>query len=193
LAAASLLVMNMKIIPLTQGKVALVDDEDFERASQLKWCAHHHVTDLTKWYATHSEFQYKINGRQFNIGLRLHRFILSVFDPAIEIDHIDHDGLNCQRHNLRIATRSQNQMNRRKINGCSSQFKGVYWHKRDRKWISQIKLDGIKQYIGRFDSELDAATAYDSVANSMFGNFALLNFNTGNSKSDTVTCNSNKF
>jgi hypothetical protein len=155
----------MKEIPLTKGYVALVSDADYERVSQFKWQAkvNHHTV-----YA-----RGRVDGKdQF-----LHRIIMNVTDPMIYIDHRDHDGLNNQRKNLRVCSRSQNMSNQRKIRATSSQFKGVCWHRGGGKWQAKLKQPNGKQlYLGLFTDEIDAACAYDDAARQHFGAFALTNF-----------------
>jgi len=155
----------MKEIQLTRGKVALVDDKDFDRVNQFNWNAR--VT-YGLWYACRwlpggkGKCQY------------LHQFIFPGID---QIDHIDGDGLNNQSSNLRPANDSQNQANRKKkMAGCVSQFKGVSWRVNRGHWIASIRLSNYRQYLGCYESEIDAAHAYDYAAKIYFGEFARLNF-----------------
>jgi hypothetical protein len=101
----------------------------------------------------------------------LHRFVMSVTDPTIEVDHEDHNGLNCQRYNLRLCTHTQNQGNRRKQTS-SSQFKGVYWNKAKKKWQAGIQINGKSKHLGYFAVEQDAGLAYANAAKKVFGAFA---------------------
>lgn len=102
---------------------------------------------------------------------------MGVTDPKVKVDHEDHNGLNCQRENLRVCTNAQNVANQRKQKrGKSSQFKGVYCKKRDGKWYAQIEANGEHKFLGSFADELDAAFAYDVAARQNFGEFALCNF-----------------
>jgi hypothetical protein len=156
----------MKEIILTQGKVALVDDEDFDRLNQYKWRAH---KGTSTYYATRDE---RVGCKVHMI--RMHRQILGA-KPKQEIDHRDNNGLNNQTFNIRLCTKSENQCNTRKHNGMSI-YKGVSWHKKTKKWRVCIKLNGKGQHIGYFNSELDAAKAYDIVAKKLFGEFARTNF-----------------
>ena len=97
--------------------------------------------------------------------------------PGFVVDHIDHDGLNNSRPNLQLATRSQNAYNRRKTSSkCTSKYKGVCFNKREGKWISSIKVEGKRIYLGYFDNQIDAAKAYDKAAKEYHKNFAVLNF-----------------
>lgn len=96
------------------------------------------------------------------------------------LDHIDSNPSNNDINNIRESTVSQNAMNKRKakvINGKSpsSQFKGVSWHKQAKKWNPQIKIDGKKKNLGSFNSEIEAAKAYDKVAIELFGEFVKTN------------------
>lgn len=142
----------MKTIPLTQGLFTVVDDADFEALVQHKW------------YARKSGRRFYAARRRPASGgciIYVHRVILRC--PAgMQIDHKDGDGLNNTRENLRIVTCSENQRGRiRKPIGKSSQFRGVCWQRRDKKWWAQIKHSGRTIHIGRFENEIDAARAYD--------------------------------
>lgn len=153
----------MKEIKLTQGQVALVDDEDYEFLSQWKWYA---IKDKTTFYAARAERKTTI---------QMHRVILGLTDSKIEGEHKDHNGCNNQRDNLRIATRSQNCANRPSFKNSSSKYLGVSWHKKNKKWVAYIRKDGLRKYIGSFNKEEDAALSYNSLAIQYFGDFANLN------------------
>ena len=144
----------MKEIPLTPGifgsLVALIDDCDFERVSVHKWCA---VNGKHTFYAATW-----INGKQ----VIMHRFILGLTDPEIGTDHIDGNGLHNYRSNIRAASRSINQFNTQKHRTALRRFKGVTWHKKAKKWQTQTHFNKRRIYIGCFDSEVEAAQAYDS-------------------------------
>ncbi len=154
----------MKEIPLTQGYVALVDDEDYAYLSQFKWNAKKSPRSI---YAKR-----KINNRD----VTLHRFILGISDPSIKIDHWDGDGLNNQRHNLRVANDQQNQRNRRLNLNSTSGFKGVTWRKDLKKWNAALEIKTKRLHLGYFDCPLEAACAYDMAAIKHFGEFAHCNF-----------------
>jgi len=148
-----------------KGKyVALVDDEDFDRVNQFNWSVYNQGKLSYAGRIT------KINNvKKFT---QMHCFIYG----SKYIDHIDGDGLNNQRSNLRIANKSQNAMNAKKHTRSTSKYKGVYYYKRDNKWASQIVLNNKRYYLGLFADEIDAAKAYDKKAIELFGEFAKLNF-----------------
>lgn len=158
----------VKLIPLTQDKFAKVDDEDYEDLMQFKWYAHcKHKYNL--WYARTG-----IDNRK---KLFMHRYILQLQNSAVLVDHINRDGLDNTRRNLRIASASESNMNRRKKSSpASSQFKGVCWHKQCKKWQAQIRVNGKLNYLGLFVDEIEAAKIYDDAARQSFGQFAYLNF-----------------
>jgi hypothetical protein len=139
----------MKEIPLTQGKVALVDDEDYERVSCLKW---HVQRNCRTFYAKRNT-----PSKTGNQGAELmHRTILN--NPDLEVDHIDGNGLNNQRSNLHLVSHRRNQQNRH--HPKTSRFPGVYWKKKDCRWVSQIKIDGETIYLGSFLTEEEAYFRY---------------------------------
>ncbi len=158
----------MKEIPLTQGKVALVDDSDFETLSKLKWaCSNNGNKNVDKFYASRRSL---VGGKK--ITFYMHRVIMG--HPELDIDHIDGNCLNNQRSNLRICTRSQNMMNQSKAHRWDH-FKGVNWHKKAKKWRAYIKKDRKSIHLGHFDFSVDAAIAYNEAATRLFGEFASLN------------------
>lgn len=152
----------MKLIPLTQGKFAMVDDEDFEELSRFKWYAHR---GGRSWYARRNAW---VAGAGKQRCVLMHSRITG-FDLT---DHIDGDGLNNQRANLRDATKAQNGQNRRRNRNGSSAFKGVTRDPRDAGWYAGIR----RRYIGRYRSEEEAALAYDAAARELYGAYAALNF-----------------
>lgn len=157
----------MKEIPLTQGKVALVDDDKFEELSRYNWCA---AKNGRTFYAMRSTPRDE-NGKQK--GIWMHHELLP---GELKVDHRDGNGCNNQLDNLRFATNSQNAQNRQKCLGRSSKFKGVDWNKKTSLWRAFICKNGVRKFLGYFDSEENAAMAYDSSAVILHGEFARLNF-----------------
>lgn len=148
--------------------VALVDDSDFDFLNQWNWsgCKHRNT-----YYAHRVD----TTGKD-RIKIKMHRLLMGVSNPEISIDHKDGDGLNNQRGNLRIATNSQNSMNRRAVKkNTSSKFKGVYLHKKCNKWVAEVGSRNERKYLGLFTTEVEAAGAYNIEAKKLYGEFANLN------------------
>lgn len=156
----------MKEIKLKHGKVAFVDDEDFERLNKYSW---REIFDGWNWYAVRNS---TINKKAKTF--LMHREVMNCQDPKIYIDHIDHDGLNNIKSNLRECSPSQNKMN--VIGRGSSEFLGVNWHKTQKGWQARIQVNKKQIYLGVFKTENEAAIAYDNAAKTHFGEFANLNF-----------------
>ena len=156
----------MKQIPLTRGKVALVDDDDFEELNQYKWYVHN---EHGYFYAARGML---VEGKVKTI--RMHRQIMNAFD-AILIDHKDGNGLNNQRYNIRVCTYAENAYNQ-KIKKHSSIFKGVGWREVRKRWRASIRFNDKLKELGLFKSEIDAALVYDNKARELFGEFAKTNF-----------------
>jgi hypothetical protein len=157
----------VKEIPLTRGMVALVDDEDHDLVTAFKWhtmvatCGH-------RWYAVRS-WRSPRPGTEY-----MHRMLLAA-ERGLDVDHINGNGLDNRRVNLRLATRRQNNWNQRSFVG-TSRYKGVHWATRDFVWTAHIKYDGRNRHLGNFKVEEEAAMAYDAAAKIHFGEFARLNF-----------------
>lgn len=153
-------------VPLTKGKVALIDDED-AWITQWKWHYSNHRGGRAQ-RCIRTDGNKKI--------IYMHRVILNAPDD-LQVDHINHDRLDNRKANLRLCTNSQNNMNRTKLGGCSSKYKGAYRAKRLRGniWQSQIKLNGKSKNLGYFSSEEAAARAYNQAAQEHFGEYAMLN------------------
>ena len=156
----------MKQIPLANGKsFAIIDDEDFELASKYRW------TRLPTNNGNKEYVQTSTTPR-----ITLHRLLMGFPDKHLVVDHINHNGLDNRRCNLRVITKKQNQGNRRSARNSSSKFLGVSKNKRSGKFTAQIGLGNKKVVcIGRFDNEIDAAMAYNEKAKIVHGEFANLN------------------
>ncbi len=159
----------MKQIPLTKGKFALVDDEDYDRLVAIgRW-------HYSNGYAARNFRRKRLSdGKMVNKGIWMHRVIMDTPD-GMDTDHIDNDKLNNQRINLRICSRSENQQNTCKRSHNTSGYKGVSWSKRDKKWEAKIKFDGKSRALGNFTCKHEAARAYNAAATKYFGEFACLN------------------
>jgi len=151
----------MKEILLTKGKVALVDDEDFERLAKFKWCADKSKTG--QFYARRTIATPKGQRGIFMQWLILNRL------KGLFIDHINCVGLDNRKANLRLCTPAQNQYNQFRGRG-SSKYKGVSFH--NNGWQAQIKFKQAIYYLGRFKTEVEAAKAYGQKAIELFGKFA---------------------
>lgn len=158
----------MKTIPLTQGKFAIVDDEDYEWLNQWKWCA----DKIGKTYYAVRTINHKL-GKQM---ILMHRQILRLTKGDGKLtDHRNHNGLNNRKCNLRICTHNQNHQNRRKPRTLN-RYKGVSWHKPSKRWCAHIIHNKKYIHLGYFDNEIKAAKTYDKKAKELFGEFACLNF-----------------
>jgi hypothetical protein len=139
--------IGMKEIKLTQGQVAIVDDEDFEMLNQHKWYPY---TDSTNWYAIR-------NGDFHKSTVSMHREIMRT-PSGMHTDHLNGNGLDNRKENLRICTHRENCQNRHKK--TTSPYPGVSWIRVRNKWVSHIQVNGRKHIIGAYNRELDAAKAY---------------------------------
>jgi hypothetical protein len=158
-----------KEIKLTQGKVAIVDDADFEYLNQWKWCARKDSKN-GKFYAIRSTY---IDGKCKT--LLMHRVIVNNNDSKMHTDHCNGFTLDNRKINLRICTNSQNQMNKKTQINNKSGHKGVYFYKIANKWRSVIKINKVVYHLGYFLNKIDAAKAYNEAAIKYFGQFANLN------------------
>lgn len=162
-----LILTEYKEIPLTQGKVTLVDVEDYDYLNQWRWCAAKRGNDL--FYAKKSNNQNKKRNT-----LLMHREILNS-SPEMLTDHISGDGLDNRRKNLRNCNCSQNQMNRGKRINNKSGYKGVSRQKRDGKWVARIVVKNKYKYLGLFNTKEEAAFCYNNAAIKYHKEFARLN------------------
>jgi hypothetical protein len=141
-----------------------VDAQDYGRVSQYQWCA---VQKPRTWYA-------KTIHRDGTI-LSMHRMVANA-PKGLFVDHINHNGLDNRKLNLRLCTNAQNQQNSRPRSGGTSKYKGVHWHKARKKFCARIHFNKKSIHIGYFKDEIEAAKAYDKKAKELFGEFAYLNF-----------------
>ena len=155
----------MKTIPLTRGHGALVDDEDYDRIASVKWYA---SVQSNVTYANRDTCE---SGKRVTVSM--HRFIMQP-PKGMRVDHINGDGLDNRKANLRICTPGENLRNQRRAKGRSA-FKGVSFHAHNKKWRAQICVDGRRMCLGYFPDERSAAMKYDAAALIHFGEFACTN------------------
>ena|SRR3990167_9903913 len=154
----------MRKIKLTQNKFALVDDEDFERLNEFNW----HYSDYgVTGYAKRVD-------KQTRKGVRMHHMVIPL-KKGFMTDHINMNGLDNRKQNLRLVTKSQNMMNGRLRVNSTSGYKGVCWDKRNEKWIVHIWKNYKQIYLGYFDDKIEAAKAYNEAAKKYYGEYARLN------------------
>ncbi len=154
---------EVRYIALTKGKFAIVDKADYEWLSEYTWQAAHNGT---KFYATTKK---KRNGT-----IWMHRLIMNA-PKGMVVDHINGNGLDNRRCNLRLCTRQQNAYNSKRCKG-TSKYKGVHFERATGKWRATITCKGEHYNLGLYDNEVEAARAYDRKAIELFGEFAYLNF-----------------
>lgn len=149
----------MMICKTTNGTEFTVDDEDYNFINQHKWTV------------SGGYIQTCINNKR----IWLHRLLANT-PSGMDTDHIDMNGLNNQKSNLRICTRSQNMSNSGSRKRSTSQYKGVCWVKRVGKWVAYINTEKYqRKHLGIFESEQEAARAYNAAAKTIHGDFARLN------------------
>jgi len=157
----------MKEIYLTQGKIALIDDEWFEEFIKYKWQAHY--DPVTQAY-------YAVRRESVFLGhksIQMSRVVIGAPENTF-VDHIDHNTLNNQAENLRLATVAQNQYNRKPNRNNPTGYKGVKPH--GRGYMARIRVNGVELYLGTWDTPQQAAAIYDKAAKEYFGDYAYLNF-----------------
>jgi hypothetical protein len=153
-----------KRIELTQGKVAIVDDDDFKF--------------LMQWYWYYSKGGYAVrNGYVGNKRGTIYMSCEIMKSPSgSDVDHISRNKLDNRKENLRICSRIENMANTSKHKNNTSGYKGVSWHKASKKWLANISIEYKRIHLGLFDSPIEAARAYDKAAKESRGNYAILNF-----------------
>jgi hypothetical protein len=158
-------------IPLSSrkypGLFAIVDEEDYERVSRHRW---HPIKSRRTFYVGTN-----IRAAEGHKHFLLHRFIMG-FPDGVLVDHIDGNGLNCVRGNMRPANDQQNAANRRLPSNNTSGYKGVFWDGISGKWSARIKVNQEQIALGLYDTAREGAIAYDMMARKYFGAYAHLNF-----------------
>jgi hypothetical protein len=156
-----------KQIPLTQGLFATVDNDMYDYLMQWKWQA---IKRGKLFHAIRTER--KLFSKK---TIYMHRVIMNTPD-GMDVDHIDGNGLNNTRANLRNCTRAQNSRNSGKQSNNNSGYVGVTWHRHHQRWVANIGINGKRVCLGYFVEIEDAARAYDQAAKEYFGEFANTNF-----------------
>jgi len=155
---------------MAQPKYAKVDPVDYKRLRGYEWFATKKGSN--SFYAR----RHSAGSKGKEKLIYLHHEVIKVPERMV-VDHINHDGMDNRRANLRAATHSQNMCHRRKRSGATqSKYKGIYWKKKNRKWQALITFEKKRIYLGHFRNEIDAAKAYDRAARKYHGEFACLNF-----------------
>jgi len=158
-------------IRMAQPKYAIVDPEDYQRLSKYEWEARR--ARNSPFYAARQDVNPKT--RKYKL-IFMHREIIEIGD-GLFADHINHNTFDNRKANLRPATQTQNNRNRRKFSGPSkSKYKGVYWKPHIKKWVAQIGVNKKVIHLGCFKKQKAAAKAYDKAAIKYHGQFACLNF-----------------
>jgi hypothetical protein len=150
---------SVRMIPLGDGFYAYVDAADYEALSRHRW-------HFNNGYASR---------RGDNRRIYMHSEIMQP-PKGMVVDHIDGNKTNNCRFNLRVCTPEENRRNVAKHAGARSRFKGVCYDEQSKKWYAECRLRGKKRSLGHFDSEIEAARAYDRGAVELFGEFVRLNF-----------------
>jgi len=157
---------SFRLIRLGRGVYTKVDPEDYDWLSKYDW---HLYIRYRSRYAARMD-------HKTNMFVHMHRMIMKP-PKGMLVDHINCDGLDNRRANLRLATRQQNKCNSRPSSSrCTSRYKGVFWAKDRKKWRAGVTFNGKTVRLGSFDNEIEAAKARDVAAKKYHGRFAWLNF-----------------
>ncbi len=154
----------MREIPLTKGKVAIVDDEDYVRLAKYKW------------YSGSDGYARRCAWNKGDVKtILMHREILNT-GKGLSTDHINGDRLDNRKENLRICSRAENNRNQKKDIRSKFEYKGIKTENKGRTYWARISVNNKQIYLGSFPTQLQAAKAYDQAAIKYYGEFARLNF-----------------
>ena len=151
-----------RFIPLTQGKYAIVDFEDYKRLKRYKWCA---VRDKGTFYAIRTD---RTNGKKRTI--RMHREIMKVMQ-GFQIDHLNGNGLDNRKLNLRICTNAQNQWNRHPLPSIG----GIWWDKKRKRFRIRMMSNGKRKYLGQYKEKSEAIRTYQKAVKERQRNYIEVN------------------
>lgn len=150
------------VVPVTQGFSAYIDEQDAE------------LVLASSWSVVRTKYNVYAKAKRAGRYVLMHRLIMG--EPVgLDVDHLNHNGLDNRRQNLRVGTRSQNNANGRPRKDGRSRFKGVSWHAHASRWQVHISKDGVRKNLGLFKDELEAARVYDLAALEVHAEFALTN------------------
>ncbi len=153
---------SIKHVALTKGKVAIVDADDYAAVMEFNWNAQ----------KSHSGTFY---AKGSHGGPLLHRFVLRMSDPKIQIDHANGNTLDNRKSNLRVATHEQNRQNRGAYKNSKSGYAGVHWHRRDKVWVVYVNTNGKRTYCGEYEDKETAIAARIAAEVEQHGEFAFSN------------------
>jgi hypothetical protein len=154
---------NIAYVPLTKGYEAVIDAEDAVILQFFSWSA---KPKPSKVYAVTG-----LKSRSGYTTVLMHRMIMR-YPLGLQVDHIDGDGLNNRKSNLRVATHAQNMWNRGPQHNNTSGFRGVSWHEKSAKWQARIKHENGRMFLGYFDTAEAANEAYIEASKRLHGDFA---------------------
>lgn len=156
---------SFKLIPLTKGLFTKVDAADFDELSKYRWYAYKRTKTLI----------YAVRTGKKEVGeaqtVKMHSHLMKPVKP-LQVDHIDGDGLNNQRSNLRICTAAQNNMNLGWKTNNTSGYRGVWWEKGNKAWRSDIRVNKKIIYLGHFKDKYKAHLAYEAARKKYHGEYA---------------------
>lgn len=161
----SIIPEGSRLIPLSKGQFAIVDEADFEWLNQWSWYLG------TKGYAGRDQGRNKSEKRRY---IRMHTLITCP-PPGMVTDHLNGNKLDNRRSNLRICTQAKNTRNSKPHSDSKSGFRGVSWHGLTDKWQARVSINGKEKYLGLYDTREEAALAYNQAAKIHYGEFARLN------------------